>query len=84
MPSSIAAEPAAVVPSDGPTTHLIVMAHGIEGTVRDLHAIRDEIYALRCPGIECFDTKKNHYSGTHAGIMRCADQVWSALEPKLR
>jgi hypothetical protein len=65
------------------TTHLIVLAHGIDGTVRDMHAVRDAILRSAPHGVECFETTDNHLSKTHSGLTKCSDRLWRAVEAKV-
>ena len=64
-------------------SHLVVLAHGIDGTVRDMHAIRAAIEASGAPGVTAWETRANEGWRTHAGIFGCAERVWSALSPEL-
>ena len=57
-----------------PTSHLIVLSHGIDGRASDLHAIRDEIASADSPGVEVWETRSNE-GGTHAGVFRCAERL---------
>ena len=64
-------------------SHLVVLAHGIDGTVRDMHAIREAIETSGAPGVTAWETKANEGSRTHAGVFGCAERVWNALLPEL-
>ena len=76
--------------SDATVEHLIVLAHGIDGEAKDLHAIRDEIqrHSSGKPwkedlAVEVWSTRVNEGSKTHAGIFDCADRLWAELRPRI-
>lgn len=74
--------------SSAPTTpiHLIIFAHGIDGTTEDLRNVREEIQSLASASglaVQCWSTSVNHSSKTHAGVHECARRLWDQLVSKL-
>ena len=65
------------------TSHLVVLAHGIDGDSSDLFAIRDEILGKAVKGLECWQTSANHGAVTHTGVLACANLLWDALRSPL-
>lgn len=65
------------------TTHLIILAHGIDGAASDMHAVREAILGLHIAGVEVWETRANEGSFTHDGIFKCAERIWIELLPAI-
>ena len=78
-----AASAFAASPDGDTTTHVVVLMHGIDGEVKDMHAVKAAILEKQVPGLDVFTTPCNH-GKTHRGVQECAQRFWDALQPELQ